>query len=682
LSSQRNDAAASGSVPSSGRGVAFSIDRETLLLAGVLIATLLVYLRCLGDGFISDDRMFIVSNPRIGQWSFLWKSLVRNEYWFQDPTADLLHPGNQVMVTARYRPLMLVWMALNYRLFGLNPVGWHATGVMLHLVGVWLVFKITRRLTGQSQAALVAALMFGLLPGHAEAIAWSASVGVPLSAVFVFAAFNIYLGRDGDRGLNRLLAPACFGAAMMSHEAVAAFPALIGLHSLLLEPGADRAAQEPAIPLAERVGRAFRRMAPFAAILPLYFVARTYALGSALFSGRGSDVGLRQVLMTIPWVLSAYLDGIVIPVYRFYHHRVLFVGSIASPHFYLPLVALAVVGAAFWFAVATHPHRRLYLFCAGWTLISLAPMMYLPTLPEDGLVPDGYAYVASLGWCLLVGDWLTGFARRTSASRIAAQVGGSAFATACAVALWQNQAIFHDDFTLFTRCVEEFPEAYHCRSQLGYELQERGDLTGAAREFDTALSLHVDGPTLYAKGMLDQRLGRNRAAEQELASGLDLMRKYHPPAVSYVSLAELYDSDGDQVHAEAVLDFARSLPGGSEAVGMARARLRMRHGDAAGAERVLRDLTNDYPNNGQVWALLGLLMSDENRYQEAVDAFARAETLTPGDVRVHVFAAQSLHMLARDPEALDQCQRALAIDPGNAEARQLRDAIASGSAPH
>ncbi len=73
--------------------------------------------------------------------------------------------------------------------------------------------------------------------------------------------------------------------------------------------------------------------------------------------------------------------------------------------------------------------------------------------------------------------------------------------------------------------------------------------------------------------------------------------------------------------------------------------------------------------------MLGLLMWDQNRYPDAAAAFAHAVALAPGDARPYFLAARALHRLGRDPEALAQCRQALAIDPANSDAQQLRDQI-------
>jgi protein O-mannosyl-transferase len=652
-------------------------NRDYLLLGGVLAATALVYLRCLGNGFVWDDLPLIVLNPYLSQWSFIWKSLTRHEYWFSDPT----NTGH----VSRYRPVLLLWMALNYHLSGVNPAGWHVAGVVSHLIGVWLVFRIAVRLTQAPQAALLAALFFALLPVHAEAVVWSAAAGSMLSSALAMAAFDVYISSPGVRGRKRLLAPIFFAAAMLTHEMAATFPALIWLYAFLLEPSGDApsGAQRAGVAIRARAGRATLRMAPFVAVLFLYFLVRRFVLGFWMSnpSDPPNSATAAQVLMTIPWALTTYFSGIAIPRARFFHNRVLLVTTPASPHFYFPLAALAVLGVAFLWAIRNHPRRRLYLFCAGWVLVALAPMMDLFAFPDDTLVPDGYAYLASVGWCLLAADWLDRRGRRTPMLRVTAGAAGLALAAAYGVALWKAQYFFHDGLTLFTSCVRSFPESFHCHDQLADLLRQQGDTQGSEREMDAALKLHpADAVALYDKGMFDARQGRTNAAERELETALALMSRVSPPPpTGYVALAELYDADGDQARAEAVLDHARSLPEGAEAVQMARARLRMRHGDPAGAEKILRDLVTASPGQFQQWTMLGLLMLDEKRYPEAADAFARAVSLAPGDLRSHLFNARALHLLARDPEALEQCRQALAIDPGNPGVQQLRDQITAAA---
>ena len=69
---------------------------------------------------------------------------------------------------------------------------------------MWLVYRIARILGGELDSALLAALLFGLLPVHAEAIAWPAAVDMPLVATLDFAAFYLFIAhRNPVRSISR-----------------------------------------------------------------------------------------------------------------------------------------------------------------------------------------------------------------------------------------------------------------------------------------------------------------------------------------------------------------------------------------------------------------------------------------------------------------------------------------------
>src|SRR5260370_25676048 len=120
--------------------VARDAGRVDLLAAGVpLLLTLAAYLPSLHNGFVYDDRYMVAGNPFIGEWSFIWKSFTHDLSWFADPSS--LPPSFY------YLPFEDAWLALNYHLFGLNPPGWHATMIVVQLVGVYLVYRLAQQLT-------------------------------------------------------------------------------------------------------------------------------------------------------------------------------------------------------------------------------------------------------------------------------------------------------------------------------------------------------------------------------------------------------------------------------------------------------------------------------------------------------------------------------------------------------
>jgi len=101
---------------------------DKALLGGILIFTALLYLPTLNYHFVYDDQGQIVDNALVRAWRFV------PEY-FQSHVWQYLYPnalGNY------YRPLNVLWFRINDALFGLKPMGWHASAVLLHLLATAL----------------------------------------------------------------------------------------------------------------------------------------------------------------------------------------------------------------------------------------------------------------------------------------------------------------------------------------------------------------------------------------------------------------------------------------------------------------------------------------------------------------------------------------------------------------
>ena len=112
-----------------------------------LAITLVVYLRCVGNAFVYDDNEMILINRSINDWAMVWRSFVNDSWWFRNP--------NKLPQSAYYRPLQDVWLAVNYHLFGFAPAGWHLLTIAVHLIAVWLVFRIARELTDSRWTPIV-----------------------------------------------------------------------------------------------------------------------------------------------------------------------------------------------------------------------------------------------------------------------------------------------------------------------------------------------------------------------------------------------------------------------------------------------------------------------------------------------------------------------------------------------
>src|SRR5882672_123469 len=106
--------------------------RTRSLILGMLAADLavLVYLNALHNPFVYDDLVGVVRNSALVDGAGL-AALVRQNV---------------------FRPVVNLSFALDHALWGLAPVGYHLTSVLLHGVNAALVFALVRRLVADWRA--------------------------------------------------------------------------------------------------------------------------------------------------------------------------------------------------------------------------------------------------------------------------------------------------------------------------------------------------------------------------------------------------------------------------------------------------------------------------------------------------------------------------------------------------
>lgn len=638
---------------------------EYAALAGVLALTTLVYLRCLGNSYVFDDHEMIIVNRYIGDWSFLWKAFVNDSWWFRDPA--------HLPQSHYYRPLQDVWLGLNYQVFGLNPIGPHAVMVMLHLGAVILAYNIAIKLTADRVAGLLTALMFGLLPVHAEAVIWATAIPESLAGALELGAFYLYLRYRESNALSNLLCSLLlFGGATLSHESAISFPLLIAAHAFVFQPPGEASASQASSPtrLWLRTRNAVAPAAPFVIVAICYLATRLAVLGFIAKRDVNNQATLAQIILTVPTVVAHNLAVIINPFEAGPSHRITWVSTASSPDFWMPAIGLGLIGLAGIIALADSPNRKLYAFSAAWIFIAMAPMLNLGILYPNALVADRYMYFASFGWCLMAAQGVVAFARAKPTLTTATGVVMGLIALIYAAALWHIQHFWHDEIALFSRCIERFPESGFCHNRLGMALEAVGDLKDAELELITAFKLDPrDYAAEYDLAMVHEQQGRNSDAAREAADALANLS--HPPASAFLNLAQLYDATGDKEASEAAFKKAEQLPGGALEAMLARASIKLSHRDGAGAEQQLRTLLAVSPDQPRALLMLGSALALQQRYDDALAVYERALKIVPGNPTIQFFIALTLHNLGRNQEALTQCQLVLQAAPSNPNAIAL-----------
>ncbi len=127
-----------------------------------------------------------------------------------------------------YRPLsegLSFW--LQYRLFGLDPLGYHLVNLALHALNVVGVYLLAVRWLGNRGAACAAAVLFGCASIAFTPLHWASGVIELLAGALLLAATLVHL-ESARRGARwRWGAAGLALAAMLAKETAAAWPAFI-----------------------------------------------------------------------------------------------------------------------------------------------------------------------------------------------------------------------------------------------------------------------------------------------------------------------------------------------------------------------------------------------------------------------------------------------------------------------
>src|SRR5881628_2009526 len=201
-----------------------STHRWVFWLLPVLIAlvTVVPFLPTLDNQFVNwDDDDNLVDNPHY-----------RGLGWTHLRWMWTTHMGH-------YIPLTWMTFGLDYLLWGMNPLGYHLTNLLLHAANAVVFFFValrilTRALPNPSErgealafSAGVAALVFAIHPLRVESVAWVTERRDVLSGLFYLSAILMYL-RACERGARGRgwywAAVGLFAGALLSKSMVVNLP--------------------------------------------------------------------------------------------------------------------------------------------------------------------------------------------------------------------------------------------------------------------------------------------------------------------------------------------------------------------------------------------------------------------------------------------------------------------------
>jgi tetratricopeptide (TPR) repeat protein len=435
--------------------------RLWVLAAAVAFVGVVVYLPALANGFTNwDDPGYILENSHLGPldlhflaWAF---TTFRQANW---------HP--------------LTWLSLGVdrALFGLDPLGYHLSNVLLHgattlivvlLVG-WLFGRARGACDGRSLvAAAVAGLIFAVHPLHVESVAWVSERKDVLCGVFYVFAVLCYLRfAEHHRKMQYLASLGAFALALLAKPMAVSLPVVL----LILD----------AYPLARLTRPGWTQVVvekvPFVSLGIASSVATIVAQwrGGALVAIR--HIGLGARLWVAERGLGFYLAKLALPINL---SPIYPLESEVSPWRWDYLLSLALVlGVS---ATAVVVRRRAPLIGALWVayLVMLLPAIGIVQVGQQAAA-DRYMYLPLLAPAIGIASLVIRIWQGGRSVRTALLVTALVTMVSLSILTIRQIGVWRDSPTLWAWVIKKQPGAAMAHYNLGEYLRGKGDLDGAGR---------------------------------------------------------------------------------------------------------------------------------------------------------------------------------------------------------
>ncbi len=601
-------------------------DWRLVLFLAVLLAlgTAAVYAPAMRNGFVNlDDPDYVTRNPHV----------LAGLTW-----ADVRWALGSSYPSSNWHPLTWISHMADVQLYGRNPAGHHFTSVLLHILGVVLLFLLIESATGRALRSAAVAALFAVQPLNVEAVAWISERKSVLCVLFFLLAIGAYGWYARKPGVGRyLLVILFFGLGITAKVMVIPFPfalLLLDYWPLGRLPGtgangnprkffvALRALVIEKIPLFV--------MAVAGGAVTVYVHSREHALTATMpFSWRFKNAIFSYL---------AYLGKAIWPVglAPYYPHPE---NTLSWAIVALSGLTLAAITLVVW-----RLRARKYLLVGWlWYLGTMLPMIGFIQTGRQGMA-DRFMHIPMMGLLFalvwLIADLAT---EKHWQKEITVAIFLLVLAPFAAVTIKQI-GYWHDSYTLFAHTLEVTKNNGFAENDFGVALMERGEPQLAAQHFVAAVQLSPDlASPHYNVAVLLQKQNRLDDAEHEYRAALALSSDQVEIEQSHNNLGILYLGEGKYAAALTELSAAIALDPNAQNsyIGRGTAEMQMMNTDAAVA---------DYTKAAQIapsplalyW--LGRALESKGEAQRAAQAYAAALQLAPAmsEARARLNALRTL----------------------------------------
>ena len=435
----------------------------TFRALGLVALALMAYQRVWHLGYIWDDDYYVTHNAALRDLQGLWR------IWFD------------VTATPQYYPLVHSSFWVEFHLWGLNPVGYHAVNLILHMLTAILLWRVLVQL--RVPGAWLAAAIFTVHPVHVESVAWITERKNVLSAVFYLGAALAYLRFEQVRDSCGGSRAGCDNRSPRRAWILYAAAFALFLFALLSK---TVTCSLPAALLLVRWWRMGRlRQRDFGPLLPFFVIGLGLGMGTAWIElhhvgaeGAAWSLNFLQRILIAGRALCFYGAKLLWPARLTFIYPRWNIHVFALWQWLFPLAVLAAI-VMLWLLrsrLGRGPLVSILFFCGtlfpALGFVNVFPFRY-------SFVADHFQYLASVG---LIALGATGLIRLPA-------VVPATLLVLLGVLTWKQTAIYQNVETLWLDTIQKNPDSSVAQTNYGMVLLTKGKGDEALPHLQKAVAL-------------------------------------------------------------------------------------------------------------------------------------------------------------------------------------------------
>ena len=577
----------------------------------LVIVTLIPYSRLAKCGFVNyDDPIYVTQNPHVQQLS------EKNLLW-----------AFNVGYNSNWHPLTWISHMADYRIWGTNALGHHATNLLLQLANVILLFLILMRTTRSVWQSFFVAALFAIHPLHVESVAWIAERKDVLSTVFWMLTIGAYILYAEKPQAKRYWAMVTLYALGLMAK-----PMLVSLPLVLLMLDYWPLGRLRRMGLAKLALEKAPLLILAAASSMITIIAQQS--GHATSSLRALSVGLRVSNAVVSY--GEYIAKTIWPrdLAVFYPHPI-----DALPIWKITVSALALILITL-LAIKQRERRPYLLVGWCWYVVTLIPVIGLVQVGAQAMA-DRYTYVPLIGVFIMlawgIGEWVKG----RKGERVLALSSGVVIVALC-IASWIQVGYWRNSIILFEHALKVCPRNYPVHANLGVAYAARGDYEAAIIQYRKALAIRQDEAHVFCDyGDSLIRLGHTKEAVERFQEALQVDPTF--TAAQY-RLRAVERSQQEAAGAKQLLERAKARPN-SAASHVNMGVVLESQGHTEEAIREYKEAIRIDPNYAITYNNLAVLYDNHGRYEDAIREFKEAIRIKPDFAEAHNNYAVALYVV-------------------------------------